>query len=63
MPPTESRKVFNYLTDIFLPYTDVAGVSNHRSPDEIPFRIYDPVDTLSDPLPTVLCIHDGGWVI
>ena len=63
LPPVEGRAVFDGLTDIFLPFVQVDGVSDHQSPGGVPFRIYRPANGIEAQMPAVLYIHGGGWVL
>jgi acetyl esterase len=63
LPPLEARAIFSGLTDLFLPETEVAEAMDHCSPGGIPFRMYRPLGAPEEPLPTVLYLHGGGWVM
>ena len=63
LPPPEAREIFSGLTNLFLPETDMAEVRDHCSPGGILFRIYRPLGAPEGPLPTVLYLHGGGWVM
>jgi len=63
LPPPEAREIFSGLGDLFLPETEVDGVADHCSPGGIPFRTYRPIGAQDGPLPLVLYIHGGGWVL
>ena len=63
LPPPEAREIFSGLTNLFLPETDMAEVRDHCSPGGIMFRIYRPLGAPEGPLPTVLYLHGGGWVM
>lgn len=63
LPPPEARELFSGLTDLFLPKTEVGAVSDHQSPGGISFRVYRPLGVPEGPLPTVVYLHGGGWVL
>ena len=63
LPPAEAREIFSGLTDIFMPMTEVAAATDHTTPGGVGLRIYRPLDAADGPLPAVLYIHGGGWVL
>ncbi len=61
MSPTEGREVFSSLTDLFGSGVEVFRVEDRAVGDDVAIRIYWPSE--SGPLPAVLYMHGGGWVL
>lgn len=61
LPPAQSREIFNSFNDLFGDRPAVAEVRELRTPDNIPLRLYRPVDV--SVLPAIVYFHGGGWVL
>jgi acetyl esterase len=67
LPPPVARQIYRDLSAaLSLPPPDVASVSGRTIEGPggpLPLRLYTPVGGAPSPLPVVLYVHGGGWVI
>lgn len=61
MEPTDARRVFKSLMNLFGPREDIARVEDIELSEGVAMRLYHPQP--GTPLPVFVYYHGGGWVV